>query len=375
MQKSRNARVIDLFGLDIDTVSLHYPKAYQWVLERIKPEREQNNRKSYRDNWWIFGEPRASLRPAIKSLEKYIATAATSKHRVFIFVESQVLPDDSVVAVCLSDAFFLGILSSSIHIPWALSAGGTLEDRPRYNQTRCFDPFPFPDPTPEQKQKIRDLGDRLDAHRKSVQAAHPDITITGMYNLLEKLRAGQPFTDGDRAYNNRALVSTLKQIHDDLDLAVLDAYGWPQDITDEQILQNLVALNAQRAEEERNGHIRWLRPDYQAPDTVGAQHAAPLQGTLPGTETAETPIIAPVEQQPWPTQPKAQLAAIRDLLRTSTGQWTVPQIAAQFTGKNTKKKLDAIAANLERLEWFGFVIAATDSGPTTWHYTELAKAA
>lgn len=83
----------------------------------------------------------------------------------------------------------------------------------------------------------------------------------------------------------------------------------------------------------------------------------------------------PSEQQLWLTQPKAQLAAIRDLLRTSTGQWTVPQIAAQFTGKNTKKKLDAINANLERLEWFGFVIAVTDNGPTTWHYTELAKAA
>ncbi len=86
-----------------------------------------------------------------------------------------------------------------------------------------------------------------------------------MYNLLEKLRAGEPFTDKDRDYNNKALVSTLQQIHDDLDRAVLDAYGWPHDITDEQILENLVALNAERAEEERNGLIRWLRPDYQNP--------------------------------------------------------------------------------------------------------------
>lgn len=70
------------------------------------------------------------------------------------------------------------------------------------------------------------MGDRLDTHRKQVQAAHPEITITGMYNLLEKLRSGQPFTDGDREYNNKALVSTLKQIHDELDVAVLEAYGW-----------------------------------------------------------------------------------------------------------------------------------------------------
>jgi hypothetical protein len=70
------------------------------------------------------------------------------------------------------------------------------------------------------------LGDRLDTHRQQVQAAHPEITITGMYNLLEKLRAGQSCTDGDRDYNNKALVSTLKQIHDELDVAVLEAYGW-----------------------------------------------------------------------------------------------------------------------------------------------------
>jgi hypothetical protein len=70
------------------------------------------------------------------------------------------------------------------------------------------------------------LCQRLDTHRKQGQAAHPEITITGMYNLLEKLRSGQPFTDSDREYNNKALVSTLKQIHDELDVAVLEAYGW-----------------------------------------------------------------------------------------------------------------------------------------------------
>jgi very-short-patch-repair endonuclease len=74
--------------------------------------------------------------------------------------------------------------------------------------------------------KAFELQYQLDTHRKQVQAAHPKITITGMYNLLEKLRSSQPFTDGDREYNNKALVSTLKQIHDELDVAVLEAYGW-----------------------------------------------------------------------------------------------------------------------------------------------------
>jgi hypothetical protein len=141
------------------------------------------------------------------------------------------------------------------------------------------------------------LGDRLDTHRKQVQAAHPEITITGMYNLLEKLRAGQPFTDGDREYNNKALVSTLKQIHDELDTAVLEAYGWQDLITAQQtgktaeeinetILERLVALNAERAAEERNGHIRWLRPEYQAPD-----QAKPTQTTLEGMGIEEETAI------------------------------------------------------------------------------------
>jgi hypothetical protein len=351
--------VIDLFGLNENDVRDKYPEIYQWILERVKPERDTNNRKSYRDNWWVFAEPRARIRPALENLERYIATPRTTKHRFFIFLNSDVLPESEVIMIALEDAYFLGILSSCIHVRWALAAGGDLGgNTPRYNNSVCFDPFPFPDPTPEQKQKIRELGERLDAHRKRVQAAHPDITITGMYNLLEKLRAGQPLTDKDREYNNRALVSTLKQIHDELDTAVLDAYGWPHDITDEQILERLVALNAERAAEERNGHIRWLRPDYQAPATQATQTA--IANLIDSPE----PIAPAAEPQPWPTQPKAQLAAIRDLLRSNPGHWSIDQIAAQFKGKITDKRRQTIRENLDRLEWFGLAIQQDN----TWHY-------
>jgi hypothetical protein len=217
-----------------------------------------------------------------------------------------------------------------------------------------------------------------------------------MYNLLEKLRAGEPFTDQDREYNHKALVSTLKQIHDDLDRAVFAAYGWDDLIPlldspltppskegrsesppfqgglggslDEIILDRLVALNAERAEEERNGLIRWLRPEYQAPEAQA--HQTTLEGVTPEAET----VVEPVEQQKWPTKPKEQLAAIRDLLLTNSHEWTVNQIAAQFTGRNTQKKLDAITENLERLEWFGMIISHTKNGITSWQYTELPQA-
>ncbi|MBD1884272.1 class I SAM-dependent DNA methyltransferase [Microcoleus vaginatus] len=225
LQTSRNMKVIDLYGLSEQEVSQKYPQAYQWIIERVKPERAQNNRAVYRENWWVYGEPRARFRPALRNLSRYIATVETAKHRIFVFLNRDVLPDNMLIAIALDDAYFLGVLSSRVHVTWSLAAGGTLEDRPRYNKTRCFDPFPFPTPTDTQKQTIRELGERLDSHRKRVQATRPEVTITAMYNLLEKLRQGEPLDDKDKAFNQKALVSTLKQIHDELDAAVFAAYG------------------------------------------------------------------------------------------------------------------------------------------------------
>ncbi len=136
--------VIDLFGLTEEQVRKTYPAIYQHLLQTVKPERDQNNRAVYRDNWWIFGEPRANLRPALAGLPRYIATVETAKHRVFQFLDGTTVPDNMLIAIASADAFHLGVLSSRIHVVWALAAGGLLEDRPRYNKTRCFDPFPFP---------------------------------------------------------------------------------------------------------------------------------------------------------------------------------------------------------------------------------------
>ena len=264
----------------------------------------------------------------------------------------------------------MGVLSSYIHVVWTLASGSQRGVTPVYPKSICFDKFPFPNPTPEQKQKIRELGERLDSHRKRVQTQHPEITITGMYNLLEKLRKGETFTDADKTYNNKALVSTLKQIHDELDNAVLDAYEW-QDLKDNQktkaeieeiILERLVTLNAERAEEERNGIVRWLRPEYQAPNEV-------TQKVLTEVMETEATVIIPSEQKTFPKQPKEQLAAIRDLLRTNTSEWTVDQIAAQF--KNGRWNKNAIAENVERLEWFGILICRETGATKRWQYVEI----
>ena len=366
LQRSRHVKIIDFFGLSVTEAEKLYPQAYQWVLEKVKPERDANRDQNLRKNWWVFGCARPKLRLALQDIQRYIVTVETAKHRVFIFLAQGVIPDNKLIAIALDDAYFLGVLSSKIHVTWALAAGGRLEDRPVYVKTKCFDPFPFPEPTPEQKQKIRDLGEKLDAHRKQVQSQHPDVTITGMYNLLEKLRAGEPFTDADRKYNDQALVSILKSIHDELDAAVFAAYGWSPNISDEQILTQLVALNAERAGEERNNLIRWLRPEYQAP------HEVNTQVTLAGITTIPETTITPTQQQPFPKKSKEQLAAIRDLLRIHGGEWTLEQVMKQF--KLTRGQKQVIGDHLESLEWFNILVTSHDHGITRWRYVETDSA-
>ena len=181
----RDVMVIDLFGLTAEEVRARFPAVYQWIYERVKPERDQNNRASYRNNWWIHGEPRAALRPALAGLRRYIATVETSRRRFFVFLDAAILPDNKLVNIALDDAYFLGVLSSRVHVTWALAAGSHLGvgNDPVYVKTACFEKFPFPAATDAQQARIRALAEQLDAHRKRQQAQHPKLTLTDMYNV------------------------------------------------------------------------------------------------------------------------------------------------------------------------------------------------
>ncbi len=171
------------------------------------------------------------------------------------------------IAIASNVAYHLGVVSSRLHITWALRAGGWLGvgNDLQYSKSRCFDPFPFPDSDETLETKIAYLAETLDSHRKRVQAEHPDITLTEMYNVLEALRVGRSLTSREEDIKARGLIFILRELHDELDAAVLAAYGWPEGLGDEEILTRLVALNKERAAEEAQGHVRWLRPDYQIP--------------------------------------------------------------------------------------------------------------
>jgi hypothetical protein len=90
-------------------------------------------------------------------------------------------------------------------------------------KTTCFEPFRFPDASEPQRERIRFLGEQLDAHRKRQQEAHPNLTVTQMYNVLDELRSGQPLCDESRVIHDLGLVSVLRDLHDSLDRAVADA--------------------------------------------------------------------------------------------------------------------------------------------------------
>jgi len=204
----RGVMVIDLFGLTDDEVRKRFPEVYQHILGTVKPERDKNRRATYSDNWWIFGEPRRELRPALKGLPRYIATIETAKHRFFQFLDGSILPDNKLIAIGSDDAFHLGVLSSHIHVAWAIRAGGWLGvgNDPVYIKSRCFDPFPFPDCDENYKSHIRAIGEELDAHRKARQAEFPALTLTQMYNVLEKLRTAEPLTPEDERIKQEGLV-------------------------------------------------------------------------------------------------------------------------------------------------------------------------
>jgi hypothetical protein len=143
--------------------------------------------------------------------------------------------------------------------------GGLLEDRPVYNKSKCFDPFPFPDATPAQRTVIADLAEELDTARKAALAEVPGLTMTEIYNLRDKLRSGTTLDLADQDRARAARAGIVDRLHDQIDAAVADAYGWPADLAPSEIIARLVALNAERVAEEAQGQVRWLRPEYQVP--------------------------------------------------------------------------------------------------------------
>lgn len=365
----RDVLVIDLFGLTANEVREHFPEIYQHLKSEVKEKivirgdgrndhvgRDWNNRETYKSNWWIFGEPRTELRSALKNVKRYIATPVTQKHRIFSFLDASILPDDALIAFALDTAEHLAVLSSSIHVAWALATGGWLGvgNDARYLKSRCYDPFPFPSLDGALKAGLREAGERLDAFRKARQAEHPDLTLTGIYNVREALRAGRDLTAEEVRIKDEGLVLILAELHAEVDALTLQAYGWPEGLSDEQVVERVVALNVARAAEERRGTVRWLRPDFQKTRAAVA--------TVGGEQT-EADLGLPLEAVlgSFPRDPVEQSAAVAAALASATTPITPAAVAAAFRkDKRTEAKIATILAAFVRT---GFA-TTTDSGQT-----------
>jgi hypothetical protein len=264
----------------------------------------------------------------------------------------------------------LGVLSSRLHGAWALAAGGWLGvgNDPVYAKTRCFEPFPFPEATDEQRQTIRTIAEQLDSHRKRQQALHPELTLTGIYNVLEKLRQMQPpsippcqggglapsldkgrageglvLTPKEKVIHEQGLVSVLRQLHDELDAAVANAYGWPVDLPEEDVLERLVALNAARAREEAQGLVRWIRPEYQQPNEQ-QQSMLPVTTHLPSPESGGGARQGGGgAKEPWPKTLPEQAAVVRAALNAAGCPVTAETIARSFLRARTATVAELLA--------------------------------
>ena len=179
-----------------------------------------------------------------------------------------------IIGIASDHAWHLGVLSSRIHLDWTFANCGlmgvaTFEQGHRYTKSKIIDTFPFPETSSERKKVMAAIAEDLDATRRAALDDSPSLTMTGLYNFVAAIRDGTLPTEQEAAAV-RARAFIVAKLHDDLDLAVADAYGWGDEwrrapLPPAEIVRRLVALNAARVAEEANGHVRWLRPDYQIP--------------------------------------------------------------------------------------------------------------
>jgi type II restriction/modification system DNA methylase subunit YeeA len=242
VQRNRGLWTID-FGVDLpENKAAMYELPFEYIRHHVLPKRESSQRQEYRVQWWLYGRPRPLMRQALKGLTRYIATPATSKHRIFVWVKPEVLCNQGTLVFARSDDYFFGVLHSRAHEVWARAQGTQLrevESGFRYTPTSTFETFPFPWPPGKELQDSPLVTAVADAARELVrQRDHwlnpPDAAPEELAKLtLTNL------------YNKRP--TWLENAHRKLDEAVFAAYGWPATLTDAELLERLLALNHVRA--------------------------------------------------------------------------------------------------------------------------------
>lgn len=268
LRRPSNRWVIDFGAAMGEHEASYFVSPFGHLARVAQPVRANNARKAYRDNWFRLAEPRPALRVALDQLQRYIATPTVAKHRVFVWLDARVRPDHQMIAIARDDDTTFGILHSRFHESWSLRLGTSLEDRPRYTPSTTFETFPFPEGlTPnlpaasyaadpcaiaiaEAARALTEARDRwlnpaeLVEHVPEVVPGFPD-RIVPRNPAAEQALKKRTLTN---LYNTRGTPegAWLDALHRRLDDAVAAAYGWPADISPDDALAALLALNHAR---------------------------------------------------------------------------------------------------------------------------------
>jgi type II restriction/modification system DNA methylase subunit YeeA len=242
VQRSRGLWTIDFGAMPFEEAA-KYESPFEYAKKNIFPIRSKNKRANNTDLWWQYERPRQEMRDALKELKRFISTPRVSKHRIFIWLPIETLSNDGTTVFAREDDYFIGVLQSKPHVIWSLKLGTSLEDRPRYTPSTSFETFPFPwspgkEPKKDPRVKViaqaaKELVEQRDRWLKPEETFGIDFKKRTLTNL----------------YNERP--TWLDLAHKRLDSAVFAAYGWPDDLSDEQILERLLSLNLERSSAKR----------------------------------------------------------------------------------------------------------------------------
>jgi type II restriction/modification system DNA methylase subunit YeeA len=243
-----------------------YEAPFGYCLTNVKPERDKLRREAYRRSWWRHVEPRPGMWRSLKGLKRYVLTPRVAKHRIFQWADAHIVPDSRLFVFAREDDLFFGLLHSRFHEMWSLhtcSWHGVGND-PTYNRESVFGTFPFPEGlTPNipaakytddpRAVAIGEAARRLNELREA-WLNPPDLVkrvpevVPGFPDRIVPVSPGAAATLKTRTltnlYNERP--AWLDNAHRDLDAAVAAAYGWPADISEEEVLARLLALNLER---------------------------------------------------------------------------------------------------------------------------------
>jgi hypothetical protein len=286
-RRSRGMFIIDFGTARDETECAKYEAPFLHVLMQVQPERAKNKRALYAKNWWRHVEPRPGMLAALAPLPRFLTTLAVSKYRLFAWMTGPTLPDHQLFAFARDNDYFFGVLHSRLHEVWSRVQGTQVREREsgfRYTSTSCFETFSFPEPNKKQENGIAAAARELNELREN-WLNPPEWTLTRELRFPGSLDGPwsrfvhEPDKQGigivryprieprdeecakklakrtlANLYNERP--AWLAHAHAKLDAAVAAAYGFEPDLSDEAILEKLLALNLDRSAAERSSSAR-----------------------------------------------------------------------------------------------------------------------